>query len=401
MIGGDTFAPDINGSASFAKRLAVVLKQRGHDVHIVAPAPDRHYGSRIEVHDGVELMVHRLRSWRWLPHPWVRFALPWRAKANGRRLIDEYQPDVVHFQSHIIIGGGLAPAAKARGIRLIGTNHTMAENIAQHVTIFPPPLLRWLIRTQWKAAAGVYSLADVVTTPTKRSSDYFEKMTGLTDVHSISNGIDAANYVPSFEPRTENRIVFVGRLDEEKCVHELLEAFAQLDSGLDAKLDIVGNGEDLHRLERLTRELGITDRVIFHGKASDEQLRDILTNGAVFAMPSRAELQCIAAMEAMASALPVVAADAMALPHLVHPSENGYLYEPGDIPAFAAYLTSVLTASPDEYTAMKKASQRIVAKHDLQATVDTFEALYRGETVTDPVTEPVPIAKRSKPGAGR
>jgi glycosyltransferase involved in cell wall biosynthesis len=400
MIGGDTFAPDINGSASFAKRLAVVLKQRGHDVHIVAPAPDRHFGSRIEVHDGVELMVHRLKSWPWWPHPWVRFALPWRVKANGRRLIAEVKPDVVHFQSHIIIGTGLAPVAKAAGIRLVGTNHTMAENIAQHVTILPPPALRWLIRSQWKAAAGVYAQADVVTTPTKRSSDYFEKMTGLRDVHSISNGIDTSNYVPSFEPRTENRVVFVGRLDEEKCIHELLQAFALLDPSLDAKLDIVGHGEDLHRLERLARDLHITDRTTFYGKIPDEQLRDILTHGAVFAMPSRAELQCIAAMEAMASALPVVAANAMALPHLVHSGENGYLYEPGDISQFAAQLTSVLTAAPDEYTSMKKASQRIVAKHDLQATVDTFEALYRGEAVTDPVTESEPIAKRSKPARG-
>jgi glycosyltransferase involved in cell wall biosynthesis len=400
MIGGDTFAPDINGSASFAKRLAVVLKQRGHDVHIVAPAPDRHHGSRVEVHDGVELMVHRLKSWPWWPHPWVRFALPWRIKANARRLIAEVKPDVVHFQSHIIMGTGLAPAAKAAGIRLVGTNHTMAENIAQHVTILPGPMLRWLIRSQWKAAANVYAQADVVTTPTKRSSDYFEKMTGLRDVHSISNGIDTANYVPSFEPRTENRVVFVGRLDEEKCIHELLQAFALLDPALDAKLDVVGHGEDLHRLERLARDLKIADRMTFHGKIPDEQLRDILTHGAVFAMPSRAELQCIAAMEAMASALPVVAANAMALPHLVHPGENGYLYEPGDIPAFAAHLTSVLTASPAEYTAMKRASQRIVAKHDLQATVDTFEALYRGETVTDPVTESDPVAKRSKSARG-
>ena len=111
-------------------------------------------------------------------------------------------------------------------------------------------------------------------------------------------------------------------------------------------------------------------------------------------MPSRAELQCIAAMEAMSSALPVVAANAMALPHLVHPGENGYLYEPGDIDEFAEHLTTVLTAQPAEYLAMQKASQRIVAAHDLKQTVDTFEALYRGESVTDPVTEPVPESKK-------
>jgi glycosyltransferase involved in cell wall biosynthesis len=106
-------------------------------------------------------------------------------------------------------------------------------------------------------------------------------------------------------------------------------------------------------------------------------------------------------MEAMASALPVVAANAMALPHLVHPGANGYLYEPGDIPSFAAHLTSVLTAPREEYLAMQKVSQRIVAKHDLQATVDVFEALYRGETVADPVTEPVPLPKGTASGAGR
>ena len=394
LIGGDTFAPDINGSASFVKRLALALSHRGHDVRIVAPSGTGPSSSGVELHDGEPLFVYRLTSWRWYPHPWLRFALPWRAKPNGRKLIKEFKPDVVHFQSHIIVGGGLAPAAKAKGIRLIGTNHTMAENIAQHVTILPPPLLKWLIKVQWKAARDVYALADEVTTPTKRSSVYFEQMTGLTGVHSISNGIDSANYTPSYEPRTENRIVFVGRIDEEKCIHELVEATARLDPALDVKVDIIGTGEDRPRLERLAKHLGVADRITFHGKISDEKLRETLTSASVFAMPSRAELQCIAAMEAMASALPVVAADAMALPHLVHPGENGYLYEPGDIGEFAEHLTTVLTAPPAEYLAMQKASQRIVAAHDLKQTVDTFEALYRGESVTDPVTEPVPESKK-------
>jgi glycosyltransferase involved in cell wall biosynthesis len=255
------------------------------------------------------------------------------------------------------------------------------------VTILPPPMLRWLIRTQWKAARDVYAMADEVTTPTKRSSDYFEQMTGLTGVHSISNGLDASQYVASYEPRTGNHIVFVGRLDEEKSIHELIQAAAKLDPALDVTVDIVGDGEDRGRLERMARELGIADRVVFHGRISDEKLRDILTHGAVFAMPSRAELQCIAAMEAMASALPVVAANAMALPHLVHPGENGYLYDPGNVAEFARHLTTVLTASPEEYTSMKQASERIVAKHSLEATIDIFEALYRGESVTDPVTD--------------
>jgi glycosyltransferase involved in cell wall biosynthesis len=127
--------------------------------------------------------------------------------------------------------------------------------------------------------------------------------------------------------------------------------------------------------------------VHFLGKLSDDDLRATLTRGTVFAMPSRAELQCIAAMEAMATALPVVAANAMALPHLVHEGENGHLYEPGDVDALAAALTDVLTAEPARLDKMKNASLAIVAHHSMAHTLDVFEALYRGEPVTQPAGE--------------
>lgn len=64
------------------------------------------------------------------------------------------------------------------------------------------------------------------------------------------------------------------------------------------------------------------------GYVDESYLRNALTRATVFAMPSIAELQSISTMEAMASGLPIVAADAMALPHLVHDGENGYLFEP-------------------------------------------------------------------------
>lgn len=402
LIGCDTFAPDINGSASFAKRLAVALTKRGHDVHIAAPAPSKQHGTFTEMHDGVELTVHRYYSWHWPPHPWVRFALPWRTKQNARRVMDAVKPDVVHFQSHIVIGRGLAVAAKERGIRLIGTNHVMPENVAQHVAILPQFAIDWLIASQWRSAAKVFGAADAVTSPTRRSADYLEKMTGLRGVHAISNGIDTTDYVPDFTPRTENRIVFVGRLDEEKHIDELIEATARLDRALDVKVDIVGVGEDKQRLMRLATQHDVSDRVTFHGMLSDEELRDVLHRGTVFAMPSRAELQCIAAMEAMATALPVVAANAMALPHLVHPGENGFLFEPGDIDEFARRLTTVLTLPQPELDRMKRASLETVGRHGLEKTVDIFEALYRGEPVTDPVTELEPApARRSTDRAGR
>src|SRR3546814_20746039 len=83
-------------------------------------------------------------------------------------------------------------------------------------------------------------------------------------------------------------------------------------------------------------------------------------------------------MEAMASGLPVGAADAVALPHLVHDGENGYLFEPGNDEEMAARLTDVLTAAPEEYLRMQQASLDGVLVHDIERPLDTFEALYSG-----------------------
>ncbi|TPW70824.1 glycosyltransferase [Schumannella sp. 10F1B-5-1] len=387
IVGADTFPPDINGSATFARQLAAGLKRRGHDVHVFAPSPDNGWGLRQEEHGGVTLPVHRLLSWRWFPHPWLRFALPWRVLANARRVIAEVQPDVVHFQSHIVVGRGLAPAAREKGIRLVGTNHTMPENITQHVHFLPPPMLRWLVRLQWASAGKWFGLADAVTAPTQRSADYFDKHTGLHDTVAISNGIALSKYTADLGPRDENLIVFLGRLDDEKKIDELVKAVAKLDPALDAKAVIMGDGDQKAKLAALIQELGLQDRVRLAGKVSYDELRATLTRAKVFAMPSVAELQSITTLEAMASGQPIVAANAMALPHLVDEGVNGYLFEPGDIDGFAARLTDVLTAPEEKLRAMREASLRLSAVHDVEHTLDIFEALYRGEPLP-PAPEP-------------
>jgi glycosyltransferase involved in cell wall biosynthesis len=392
LIGADTFSPDVNGSATFARSLAAGLAARGHDVHVMAPAKRGKVGTFTEEHVGQQLTVHRIYSWRWLPHPWLRFMLPWRVKANAERIVNAIKPDVIHFQSHIVVGRGLATAAKKHGIRLVGTNHTMPENMVQHVRVLPRFLLGWLTGIQWASARKWFKMADEITAPTRRAADFFERHTGLTNVHAISCGIDSSAYTADFSPREGNIVTFLGRLDEEKHVDELLTAVTKLDPELDVQVQIVGDGEVKRQLEAKARDLGIADRTTFTGKVSYEELRAALTRTTVFGMPSRAELQSIATMEALASGLPVVAADAMALPHLVHPGENGYLYEPGDVDAMAGYLTKVLTAPPAELTRLKKGALKTVKAHDIETTLDTFEALYRGEKVVDPVTESIPSA---------
>ncbi|MCU1514559.1 MAG: glucosyl transferase [Microbacteriaceae bacterium] len=385
-MGADTFPPDVNGAANFAARLAAGLVERGHDVQIEAPANKPGAGRFVERHEGADMVVNRLYSWRWYPHDWLRFAMPWRSQANAARLIEKFKPDVVHIQSHIVIGRGLARQAKKRGIRVIATNHFMPENLMEH-TLLPHFLRRTAARIAWSDAAKTYAYCSVVTSPSRKAADFLEAETNVRHVHAISCGIDAGLYTPSFEKRSGNKIVFVGRVTAEKHIDVLLKAIAAIDPALDARLEIVGGGDLMDYLTKMAKDLGVGDRVTFTGYVTDEQLRSALTNATVFAMPSIAELQSIATMEAMASGLPIVAANAMALPHLVHDGENGYLFEPGDPADLAAKLTRVLTLPDAQLTRMKKLSLRYIEAHDIQRTLTIFEALYRGEAVTDPVTD--------------
>ncbi|GHD77755.1 glycosyltransferase involved in cell wall biosynthesis [Salinibacterium amurskyense] len=385
LIGADTFWPQINGAATFIARLAAGLAERGHDVHIVAPSySNKTLGTMVEEHEGQKMTLHRLYSWRWPGHPWLRFMMPWRVKQNSARILDQVKPDVIHFQSHIIVGRGMTLEGGKRGIRLVGTNHFMPENLLDHAYIIPKFMRRKAIRMGWEAAGRSFARAESVTTPTRRAAEYLEANTKVRNVVAVSCGINADGYNGNLDPKPENLIVFLGRLSEEKQIDRLIKALSIMDPALNAKLEIVGGGELEGKLRALAQSLGLEDRVTLTGFVEQDQLRDALQRGSVFAMPSIAELQSISTMEAMASGLPVVAADAMALPHLVHDGENGFLFEPGNVEDLAAKLTTVLTMAPEEILKFKKESLAIVASHDIQRTLDTFESMYRGEQVTDP-----------------
>lgn len=384
LIASDTFSPDVNGAAKFTEHLASGMAERGHDVHVACPAASRRHGTWPEVYDGQRITAHRIRSYRYYPHDWLRFIWPWRSQFHSARILDAVQPDVVHIQSVVILGRGMAIEAEKRGIRIIGTNHLMIENVAEH-SMLPKFMWNPLAELWWKDARRSFSRLSAITTPTRRAARFLEANGKLGRVLAISCGLRVQDYTPDFSEKARKRIVFVGRVTGEKQIDVLLRAFTALPADLagQVELGIVGGGDQKANLEKLSRDLGIDDRTVFHGYVSDQELRAIYTGASIFAMPSIAELQSIATMEAMASGLPVVAANAMALPHLCHDGENGFLFEPGSSEDLAAKLERLLRMPHEERTAMGRASLEMVRDHDIDRTLELFERLYRGESVDD------------------
>ncbi|WP_199444156.1 glycosyltransferase [Umezawaea beigongshangensis] len=374
VVAADTFPPDVNGAARFAHRLAAGLAGRGHDVHVVcAQAPG---AERTTVVDGVT--VHRLRSYRTPFHPTFRICPPWTASAEVRRLFDELRPDLVHVQAHFLVGRVALRHAVADGVPVVATNHFMPENLFGHVRV-PRWLRSTAARLAWRDLNRVYGQARVVTAPTPRAVQLLHDSGFPGTAVPVSCGIDVDRY------RTHRvssggsapalpTALFVGRLDEEKRVDELLRALAMVRG---VRAEIVGDGSCRAEWELLARELGVADRVRFRGFVGEEELLDAYTRCDLFVMPGVAELQSLATMEAMAAGKPVIAADAMALPHLVEPGRNGWLFPPGDVTALARRL-SALAQDETARARMGAASSDIIAGHTIAATLDTFESLYAG-----------------------
>jgi glycosyltransferase involved in cell wall biosynthesis len=174
----------------------------------------------------------------------------------------------------------------------------------------------------------------------------------------------------------------VGRLAEEKHVNVLIDAVAKTPEHLRVHLEIVGGGEVKAALQAQAARLGISDRVIFRGLIDDEELRRSYIRASLFCQPGTAELQSLVTLEAMSASTPVLLADAMALPHLVSDGKNGFLFPPGNSDELARRITEILELSPEDQEKMGAASREMVNKHDINATLATFEGLYYGTLST-------------------
>lgn len=402
VIPCDTFAPDINGAARFAERLAAGLVRHGHEVHIIAPSFDNSHGSRVESHDGSEMTVHRLRSYKLPQHKTLRMPTPFGMTRTIRKVLEQVQPDAIHIQSHLVVGRFAIRAARGFDAKLVATNHIMPENLIKY-SLLPEFTHKAAMDIVWKDAGRILRKMDAITTPTRRAAELLEARAKVTGVLAISCGIDASRFANETPTQNQHPIaLFLGRLDDEKRINVLLEAVAKLTDIPNLRVELVGDGGERQNLASLAKRLGIAERVKFLGHVQDHELPGIYERCSVFVMPSIAELQSIATMEAMASGRPVIGADAMALPHLVHNGDNGYLFEPNNAADLAAKMRLVLKADADELARLSENSLHLIQSHDIERTLKIFEDLYSGAGKDRPTTldnEPsylVPIGRLSE-----
>jgi glycosyltransferase involved in cell wall biosynthesis len=302
-----------------------------------------------------------------------------------RGALERFQPEIVHIQDPYPISRVAAQEARKRGIRLVGTNHFVPENVAPYIPVGQAlqPALEWAL---WQWVLGLYNRLDVATTPSKTAAEIVRRRGLRVPVFPISCGVNLKRFrSDAMLDRQAMRVrygldpqrrlfLFVGRVDREKRVDVLLRALALLHRA-DLQVAVTGRGAELDSMRRLAALLGLEGSVRFTGYVPDDDLPGLMHSADVFVMPSEAELLSIATLEAMASSLPILAARAKALPELVSEGVNGYLFRAGDVLDAARHM-AILADHPERLPQMGVASLERAQLHSLEDALRNYEKIY-------------------------
>ncbi|MFQ5509363.1 MAG: glycosyltransferase family 4 protein [Leptospirillia bacterium] len=219
--------------------------------------------------------------------------------------------------------------------------------------------------------------APMVVTSSKYSRDCCIDDYGVSPerIMRVPEGIDFAHWnTPQFDPgERPPTILSVARQYPRKNTATLLFALPRvIEQVPNARLRVVGDGPRLRHLKQLAQRLGVADRVAFLGAVKHhEDVRREYLNARVFCLPTRQEGFGIAFLEAMASGLPVVAADAGAVPEVVPHGQAGLLVDPDDPEALADALVHLLTNAPLA-ARLGTRGRRIARTHDWRNVAARF-----------------------------
>ncbi len=377
MIVTDQYPPMVGGVPRVTHDLATDLAARGHQVWVVAPSQGARDIRRYEQH----VRLYRFSSFEWPTYEGLR--IPFLPLLPVRNLIKKSDPHVVHIHSPVVLGN--IAQIMAGGLRkpVIATNHYLPINISRSLSndaVISKPFN--LITYSY--LVSFCNRCEYVTAPTQTALNLLYEHGLKAPASAISNGIDLRRYTPGPKdeqlrarfhlPPDRPLILHVNRLFEEKRVDVLIDAVAKMQSK--AHVMITSTGPMEAELRAQVKRLHLEDRISFPGFIRDADLVPLYRLADIFAIPSEADLQSLATMEAMACGLPVVAANAFALPELVHHEENGFLFQPGNSEEMARYLDRLVDDAALRRQ-MGAKSLEIVAAHDRTQVLTQWEALYR------------------------
>ncbi len=325
----ETFLPKVDGVVTRLTATLTALAEQGHEALVLAPpgAPADYAGHRVVSAPGVRFP--------WYPEHKVALPATWLGAA-----LRDFAPDLVHVINPIFFGAWGAVLARRARLPLVASFHTdpkVVNDLGLGAVRRPLEILD----------REVHNLAHVNLCTSPQMVELARGL-GIRRVRLWHKAVDTERFNARYRS-TEMRarlsggelkaplVVYAGRVSFEKRVDVLADAAQRL-APAGVRFAVVGEGPALAWL----RERLADTPTVFTGFLAGEELSAAYASGDVFAFPSTSETLGFAALEAMASGVPVVAADAGGLPHVVHHGENGVLVPPGDAAELAAAIERLI-----------------------------------------------------------
>jgi len=360
--------PTWGGSGVVATELAMALASGGDEVHVISYA----LPSRLQL-ASPNLFFHEVV----VPH-YPLFEYPPYSLALASKMAElarHQRLDLLHVHyavpnavSAILAKQMLAPHPLAVVTTLHGTDVTLVGNDPSYLET-----TRWAVL----ASDAVTAVSDWL----RRATDY-QLCIEDKPIEVIPNFIEPERYervrdgagARRWARPGEKVLVHVSNFRPVKRVMDVLDVFLAVRRELPARLLLVGDGPDRARLEQRCRTEHCCDVVTFLGNLG--AVEEVLAGADLFLLPSENESFGLAALEAMACAVPVVATAIGGIPEVVEQGETGLLFPVGDVAAMGAAAAALL-ADPERHGRMaRRARERAVERFSEAAIVARYRALY-------------------------
>lgn len=372
------------------------LRERKHAVDtfsIRRPAPDQ-LTSELHVHEQASttylvsdhLLGMPLAAAALLLRAPGRFlralGLAWRSSAPGLRAR-------VWQLAYLLEAAFLARELRARRIEHlhahIAENSTTVAMLASELAGVPYSFTvhgPYIFRAPQRWALGEKILRSAftvcITEFTRSQCMIFVPQEAWSRLHVVRCGPEPAFLALEPPPTSERaRLVWVGRICEEKAVPILLEAARRLaQEGVDFELVMVGDGPLREATERRIRDWGLARRVRITGWLDLDGVREEIGVARAMVLPSFAEGLPAVLMEALALGRPAISTYIAGIPELIEPGVNGWLVPAASVDALARAMAEALSAPREELERLGRAGRAaVLEKHDTVAEVGKLEAL--------------------------
>lgn len=370
------YKPLVNGVVTSISSLKEAYERKGHEAYVFAP--------RVEDYVDQEKNVFRYRSVNLTSK--VKYPLPIPLSFRVKKIITEFNPDIVHIHHPFLLSSVAIMYGKRLGIPKILTLHTQYEQYAHYVSPIPERL------TQEAIKMIIHNLSykiDCITTPSESMRELIRSYGVKNRIEIIPNAIHLISFKEDdVFKRTEIKkkynlkeddkiILFVGRVASEKSIDKIIKALAIIKKRdiSKVKLLIIGDGPAMDELKQLARTLKIEKDVIFAGTVSYEEIRHYYKMAYVFTIASTTETFGIVTIEALASGVPVLAVKAPGAVDILTDGVDGLLVD-NDVEKFANALEKIIR-EPELREKLSRGTLKTSEKYSIDTISERMLNLYR------------------------